>query len=226
MLLSGCALGFRGPALNVADNAARLTGDVVSNRTESGTYWFRYGKTTSYGLETPHQPVDFTANIRQGAADLIESLDHNTTYHYSLCAEDQDPAVDALCSGDSSFTTDGDFVRGPLLVLLGGGAIITLSFDDVSSGYNGENPRGNLTGPGTLTVAVTCLNVSGNQRFTVGVVQDGPIYWLIFVDLSPGVNTYAAQVVGAPATTCPADPPPGLGTSPAAPGTGFAIHDG
>src|SRR4051812_29977719 len=70
-LLSGCAIGFRGPALNVSANTARLTGDVMSNRTESGTYWFRYGKTTSYGLETPHQPVDFTANVSQGVADLI-----------------------------------------------------------------------------------------------------------------------------------------------------------
>jgi len=110
-------------------------------------------------------------------------------------------------------------------VLLGGPDILTLSFDDVSSGYNGENPRGNLTA-GALIVPVTCLNVTGNQRFTVGVVSDGPIYFHIFVDLSPGVNTYAAQVVSGPATTCPADPPPGLGTSPATPGTGFQIHDG
>ncbi len=200
----------------------------MSNRTESGTYWFRYGKTTSYGLETPHQPIDFTANVSQGVADLIESLDHHTTYHYSLCAEDQDPAVDALCSGDSSFTTDGDSVSGPLHVLVGGPPFTTLFFNDVVSGYNGENPRGSMTITGLAgDNPVTCLNITGAQRFTVGISElGGAAFSLIYVDLSPGVNTAASDTVSAPATTCPADPPPGTLTFPAGPGTGFAIHDG
>ncbi len=227
-LLSGCAIGFRGPALNVTANTARLTGDVMSNRTESGTYWFRYGQTTSYGLETPHQPIDFTANTRQEVAEPIESLDHHTTYHYSLCAEDQDPAVDAFCSGDSSFTTDGDHVSGPLLVLAGGGSVVTVSFNNVVSGYNGENPRGSVTISGVAgDNPVTCLNITGPQRFTVGVSQfAGTLFSLIYVDISPGVNTATSESVGAPATTCPADPPPGSLTFPAGPGTGFEIHDG
>ena len=124
----------------------------------------------------------------------IESLDHHTTYHYSLCAEDQDPAVDALCSGDSSFTTDGDIVSGPLHVLVGGTSFTTLFFDDVLSGYNGENPRGRDHHGTPRDDPVTCLNVTGDQRFTVGVsVLGRPVFSLIFVDLSPGVNTAAQR---------------------------------
>ena len=94
------------------------------------------------------------------------------------------------------------------------------------SGYNGDNPRGSVTIDAGDN-PVTCLNITGAQRFTVGISQLGiASFSLIYVDLSPGVNTAASDTLSAPATTCPADPPPGTLTFPATPGTGFAIHDG
>jgi hypothetical protein len=214
--LSGCAIGFRGPALGVTHITATLTGDVMSNRTEPGTYWFRYGKTTSYGQETPHQPIDFTAGVRQGVTEPIESLEPATTYHYSLCAEDQDPAFDALCSADSTFTTRGDSVNGSVGVLteLGFGIF---TFNDVRSGPGGEDPVGSITF-GPLGGPVTCLRVTGDSRVTVGAES---VYF--FFDLpATGTGLAAAESVGDP-SVCPADPAAWSGQAGRLPG--FSMHD-
>ena len=179
----------------MSDRTAFISGDVLSNRTEQGASWFKYGTTAAYGQETQHGVVDFEAGVRQGRFALLSGLAHHTTYHYALCAEDQDPSVDALCSGDQTFTTRGDDIRGPLLVLLDS-QIITFQFNDVESGYHGEDPRGSVNQTGVFGPdPVVCMRVAG-QKFTVGIEQlGGASYALVFADLSPGVNRAAGELV-------------------------------
>jgi hypothetical protein len=223
--LSGCAIGFRGDAIFITDQSATLRGDVLSDRTETGAYWFQYGTTSAYGQESPHQSYGFQAGVRETVMQQISGLDHHTTYHYSLCAEDQDPNVDALCSGDSTFTTVGDHVRGRLFVLTSGSAVVTLTFNDVRSGSAGQDPAGTVTVSGMVgDNPVTCLTVAG-QKFTVGIeVFGGALYNLVFVDLS-GSGTAAQETTTTPPTTCPAEPGPITPLLPALPDTGFVIHD-
>ena len=121
-LVSGCAIGFRGPTPDVSDKTAFIQGDVLSNRTESGEAWFKYGTTSAYGQETPHGTVEFEAGVGQGYFGLLSGLDHHTTYHFALCADDQEPGVGAFCSGDQTFTTRGrPHPRDALLVLFKAG---------------------------------------------------------------------------------------------------------
>jgi hypothetical protein len=226
--LASCAVGFPGPAPDVSDQTAFIQGDVLSTRTEQGEAWFKWGTTNAYGNETPHGTVDFVAGIRQGHFGFLSGLDHHTTYHFALCADDQEPGLGPLCTGDQTFTTLGDDIRGPLLVLVGGSQIVTVSFQDVESGYHGESPRGFVSDSQTGAIsAVTCLNVTGSQSFTVGLEQvAGAIYLLFYVDLSPGVNSITSELPASKPTTCPASPQPGTPINAAAPGTGFTINDG
>jgi hypothetical protein len=210
--LSGCAVGFGGPALDVTYNGARLTGTVFSNRSEAGNWWFRYGLTSSYGTESPHRPIAFQANVGQGVSEVISGLEPTRTYHYALCAEDQDPEVDALCSSDRTFTTPGDYVRGRLLV------VGDMDFNDVRSGPGGESPAGSVTYNG-ITASVTCLQVSG-QKFTLGLGSGVRI----FVHVEPG--TAAFESMGStPETDCPATLGSGATVYPAFPYSDFIIHD-
>jgi hypothetical protein len=224
--VTGCAIGFRGPAPDVSDKTAYLQGDVLSNRTETGEYWFKYGTSTSYGEETAHDSVNYVAGARQGVFASLSGLDHHTTYHYALCADDQEPGVGAFCSGDQTFTTVGDHVRGQVAVLAGGGVIT--SFNDVETGFNGEDPKGSVT---LSNVAgqnpVTCLNITGDNRFTVAIAQfGGALYSYIFMNVPSGSGTAASWTAGTtPPTTCPADPDPSATLFPAFALEGFEVSD-
>jgi hypothetical protein len=219
--LGGCAIGFRGPAVNVTDSSVTLTGDVMSNRTESGAWWFEYGPTIPYAHDTAHPPIAFQAGVRQSVSAGISGLNHNTTFHYALCAEDQDPAADRLCSADQTFRTGGDYVRGDLSVLFNS-QIITVTFSDVESGYHGELPRGAVSQAGATSSTVSCLNITGPNRFTVGT-GDGTGGALIWVDVPNGIAK--RLLVGAAPTTCPADPLAGAESFPAAVLAGLDVHD-
>jgi hypothetical protein len=170
LMLSGCAIGFRGPPLGVTYHSATLTGDVLSNRTEGGAWWFEYGKTTSYGQQSTPRLHSFVAGVSESVGQSTDGLEPAATYHYRLCAEDQDPAFDGLCSGDQTFTTAGDYVRGSVLAVSPLGLGI-FTFNDVRSGPAGENPVGSVPTSGevgSISGPVTCLRVTGDTRVTVG----------------------------------------------------------
>jgi hypothetical protein len=78
-----------GPAENVTNTSATLTGTV----TEDATVYFRYGTSVPHGLTTASQEVE--AGPVQAA---VSGLTAETTYHYEL-------VVDGTGAGDRTFTT-------------------------------------------------------------------------------------------------------------------------
>ena len=225
--LAGCAIGFRGPAPDVSDSTAFIQGDVLSNRTESGEYWFKYGTSASYGQETAHSSVDFVAGVRQGVFANLSGLDHHTTYHYALCADDQEPGVGAFCSGDR---------RSPPAATRPGVAAV-LGEQPVRHGRvqwrrdrvprrgptrNGVHKRAGGRQPGDLSAH------HGTSSFTVGVQLAGSAdHSFIFVNLPPSVlGSAGGEDVGArPPTNCPVEPLPGTTLYPAGADAGFEIVD-
>ena len=108
VLLPGCAIGFRVPASDITARTVTLNGYVGSNRSEPGEWFFKYGETTEYGGETPKRPIQFTELTRHDVSEPLLGLEPDTTYHYVLCADDQEPGVGAFCSADQTFTTEID----------------------------------------------------------------------------------------------------------------------
>jgi hypothetical protein len=221
--LAGCAIGFRGPTPDVSDRTAFIQGDVLSNRTEQGEAWFKWGTTSAYGNETDHGTVDFQAGVRQGYFGFLSALDHHTTYHFALCADDQEPGVGAFCSGDQTFTTTGDDVTGDVTVLAGQGAVVSF---DAESDYDGDDGRGSVTITNAGTSPVACLNITGERRFTVGIEQfGGAVYTIIFVDVPSSPGTVATETTTTEPTVCPADPSPTTPTSLAFPSSNLQVND-
>ena len=73
-----------GSPSNVGESSATVNGTVNPNG-QSTTYYFRYGTTTSYGLQTtPAGAGSGTGMVAVHAA--LDGLSPNTTYHYQLVA--------------------------------------------------------------------------------------------------------------------------------------------
>src|SRR4051794_38192789 len=100
LALASCVTSFRGPVSDVTGTSATLNGVVGSTHEVHATYWFQHGETASYGKLTPVRDVDFTDRPARHVSEPIVGLSAGATYHYSLCVDDEDPAVDAFCSPD------------------------------------------------------------------------------------------------------------------------------
>ena len=73
-----------GSPSNVGESSATVNGTVNPNG-QSTTYFFRYGTTTSYGLQTsPSGAGSGTGMVAVHAG--LDGLSPNTTYHYQLVA--------------------------------------------------------------------------------------------------------------------------------------------
>lgn len=103
MAVAGCAGGHDAPANNVTDTGATLNGSVSDTPNGTPEYWFAYGKTTSYGTETPHRTVQIDDRNAHPVSERVTGLDPDTTYHFQTCAKDQ--GADPICSADRAFTT-------------------------------------------------------------------------------------------------------------------------
>jgi hypothetical protein len=89
-----------GPAANVGQSTATLTGKVNPNEAET-TYFFEYGTTQLYGARTPDAPAGKGNKSVSVAAD-IGGLAPATRYHYRLVAFN---SKGVTRSGDRTFRT-------------------------------------------------------------------------------------------------------------------------
>jgi phosphodiesterase/alkaline phosphatase D-like protein len=76
-----------GGASKVALSSAVITG-LVNPEGQATTYYFQFGTTTSYGLQTP------TATLGSGTSNILaqsdlEGLTSNTSYHYRVVAQNK-----------------------------------------------------------------------------------------------------------------------------------------
>jgi hypothetical protein len=89
-----------GSPSNVGQSNATVNG-IVNPNGQSTTYYFKYGTTTTYGLQTtPAGAGSGTGNVAVHAA--LDGLSPNTTYHYQLVATS---SAGTSNGPDETFTT-------------------------------------------------------------------------------------------------------------------------
>jgi hypothetical protein len=88
----------------VSSNGATLTGSVAPNG-HSTNWFFQYGPTTSYGLQTPTHGAG--SGGARSVSETIGSLASRQTYHFRLVATN---SVGASYGGDATFMTAGPAV--------------------------------------------------------------------------------------------------------------------
>jgi hypothetical protein len=92
-----------GPASNVGQGGATVTGTVTPSG-QSTSYYFEYGTTPNYGLET--FPTDAGSGVTsQSVSTNLTGLVASTTYHYRLVAVNNGGTT---LGGDQSFTTTAE----------------------------------------------------------------------------------------------------------------------
>jgi len=89
-----------GAASMVSARDAVIAGSVTSNGSPT-QYWFQYGTSTSYGLQTGTRGAGSGANAASVSAH-VSNLTPGTTYHFRLVAENSTGTTDGA---DQSFTT-------------------------------------------------------------------------------------------------------------------------
>jgi hypothetical protein len=89
-----------GSASSVGQSGATLNGTVNPNG-QATTYFFRYGTTTSYGLQTSPASVG-SGTTPVAVHRAITGLTASTTYHYQLVAKN---ATGTTSGSDEMFTT-------------------------------------------------------------------------------------------------------------------------
>jgi hypothetical protein len=202
-VLSGCAFATSHPARFLAHDRATVDGDLYSTRT-FGTYsfWFEYGRTTAYGNIAGLGTI--SVGIPNDQFDIptkLTGLDAGETYHYRLCATDQDNPNYPGCSADRSFTTPtttGPYLTiNPSCINLGRrtdgidvtGTGFPPSTQDIPGPFIGEQVSFNGAGflPGRSGRA---LNAEGDIDFGVSEVAPGTVVELAEVRtfLDPNFN--------------------------------------
>ncbi len=89
-----------GGATKISPQSATLTGSVNA-KAKATVYFFQYGPTAAYGLQTPEIAAG-SRNAAVGAASDVIGLTAATTYHYRLIARNADGTT---TGGDRSFKT-------------------------------------------------------------------------------------------------------------------------
>jgi hypothetical protein len=92
-----------GPATQLNSRGATLTGVVYPSHATT-TWWFNFGTTTGYGLQTTKQTLSSTTVPQNVAASLQGVLAPGTIYHYQLVASH---------SSATSSGADGQFMTYP-----------------------------------------------------------------------------------------------------------------
>ncbi|HEY3188805.1 MAG TPA: hypothetical protein VGJ70_15090, partial [Solirubrobacteraceae bacterium] len=79
VVLSACAQVQTDPVANVTSTTATLKAHVTGDN-KPMTYWFQYGKSTSYGIETTHRNGG-SGSSPQAVAESVTGLTPGSTYH-------------------------------------------------------------------------------------------------------------------------------------------------
>jgi hypothetical protein len=175
VLAGGCASGFGGAAKDITATTATLTGAVGSDRSEPGTYFFRYGppslENPSYPSTTPTRSIQYAARRGHVVSEPVAGLQPATAYHFQVCADDQQ-RLGPFCGPQRFFATtapagqDSATGAGIANALKDecGGLLISTAHSDA----DGRNLRGQarLCDFG-IGEPLTCLRVQGNVALLV-----------------------------------------------------------
>jgi hypothetical protein len=209
---TGCAVGVRGPVIEISRTSAEINGKALSTVGGQGSYHVEYGTTAARTQSTPARTVTFARFDPEFVTEPLVGLAPGETYHFAICAEDSENPGNPFCSPDRTFTTDGDStdsVFGTGVRELAGTGLDESWHYDVSSGPSGENAEGHLiytaaSGRRALGT-VRCLAVSEN-RAVIGLEIDDPLgahnEYDVLVDGGPG-NADSQGIV--PSTGPPTD---------------------
>jgi len=109
------------PARFLASTSATVEGRIHSQLTDPNgigvRYFYEYGETTGYGTRFGFgSTVINRPGSDYGIQTKLTGLEPGTTYHYRLCASDEENAGDPICSADVPFTTPT--TTGPYLTLV------------------------------------------------------------------------------------------------------------
>ncbi len=135
--------------------------------------WFQYGKTSSYGMETPHQQKYGTGAF----SATVSGLEPCTTYHYRAVAKHQN-YDDTKYGEDKTFTTPCGEVSvdikangsdGPVSIPYGGS--VTLSW--TSSNANYCYASGDWSGQKATFGSETFTNLTSSKTYTLTCVGAG-----------------------------------------------------
>ena len=114
LVFSGCAIGVPSAPTGITDTGATLHAAVFSNVNGPTEAWFSYGEGTDPAAwaDTEHETIDITTRNSYPLSAELTGLDPGTTYHWRVCARDQQiPAPAKVCSQSQTFTTDTDEQR-------------------------------------------------------------------------------------------------------------------
>jgi hypothetical protein len=219
LVVAGCAGSYTTSAANVTDTSATVNGIVFDPYDATITYWFQYGKTTSYGSETTHRSLVISDRDNHPVSESLTGLTQGTTYHYQVCAKDpnphgQDPGNAVVCGGDRTFTT-----TGATQLAISAQPALYPDFDPAVSDYvtrcAGNPVTMSVTAPAGTTVAIAGGSARSGQ-FTQSVA------------LSSGKSfTFATTAAGQTSTfhvrCLPSDFPDWTYTKPGTPSAHFYI---
>jgi Arylsulfotransferase (ASST) len=167
LALSGCAVGSEAPPTNVTSTSATFNGGVASSANGTVSYWFAYGKTASYGSQTPHRTITINERTLYPVSEQVGGLDPASSYHYQVCA--QHPAdANPTCSADESFSTQQSSVS------ISAQPALFPNFDPQVSDYVTRCG----SGPVTMTVAAqtgTQVSIDGQPARGGSFTQDVPL---------------------------------------------------
>jgi hypothetical protein len=132
----------------IDDAGGQLRGNAGSSRTETGSWWFEWGRTANLGHATSPAAIDFKAGESRFVSYNLNNRDPDTTYYWRLCADDQDPQhPEPGCSSVESFTTD----PAPAGVDLGIDSGLGVFHNARPRSLNAEGPL-RFTGPADLSL--------------------------------------------------------------------------
>jgi Tol biopolymer transport system component len=114
--LSACAVGIPKPVTRDGITSVTLHGNVYSSLDGDVGYWWRYGTTPAYGLETPRRAVTADALEANVVSEPLTGLTPGATYHFQFCVKDAQESPERICSGDHDFVANppaGRIAFGP-----------------------------------------------------------------------------------------------------------------